>query len=610
MFLRKNRRIKDGKPHYYWSLVETIRTPKGPRQRVVSYLGDLNEAQQESYAACIGRLRSGVNSKQLDLFKGPLEEKPVMVRPEGLRVERVRDFGDAWVGLGLWKILELDKFFSNQVCVGKEEISWDQVICFLVVSRFCEAMSKLAISESYVDRSALSDLLGIDPLKINKDRLYRAMDALWPHKEALGEHLKRRYGQLFHLDYEILIYDITSTYFEGQSKGNPQAKRGYSRDKRPDCKQVTLALIVSKEGFPLYYEVFDGNRRDVTTVEEIVQSVEAIYGRANRVWAMDRGMVSEKNLEFLNKRGTHYIVGTPTLMLRLFKSSLLDDNNWEQVYPDVELKLVKCDEFPDETFVLCRSALKREKEKAILNRFIQNIEQGLEKLKTATLRSKRPLRDRDELQRKIGALLKSNSRAARFFIVEVQSLSEGKKTRLQLTWKRKTIKQDFAELSAGCYLLRTNIKQSKTMTSPEIWQAYINLTKVEEAFRITKQELGLRPVWHQHQNRVQAHIFICFLALALQKTLEQMMISKGLGRSTRKVLKEFRTIKSMDVILPTSQGDELRLRTISEPDPALKILLQHLNLKIPKRLLPPQNVVEKLNPDIYKYQLFSPVSSS
>ena len=597
MFLRKNRRTKDGKPHVYWSLVETIRTPKGPRQRVVGYLGDLDNEREDLYRGMVKRLE-GKSNGQYDIFKS-VQTGAISIVPERIRVEKVRDFGDAWVGVGLWKLLELDRFFSGQIEEGKEDIPWETVISFLAVSRFCESMSKLSVAERYADQSALADILGIDPFKVNKDRLYRAMDILLSCKEALGGHLKRRYGELFELDYELFLYDMTSTYFEGQCPQNPQAKRGYSRDSRPDCKQVTLALVVTKEGFPLFFEVFDGNRRDVTTVEDIVEHVEALYGRASRVWVMDRGMVSDDNLQWLRERGTFYIVGTPKSMLRAFERHLLD-SEWDRVYPDVEVKLAKSPEYQDEVFIVCRSASRREKEKAMKTFFIERIETGLKKLHRAISREKRALKNRDELLKKIGALLKTNSRAARLFEIIV----EEKDGRLFLAWKKKTLNEEWSDLSAGCYLLRSNLP--KEMTASELWKAYMGLTEVEAAFRISKHDLNLRPVWHHYKERVQAHIFICFLSLALQKTMEQGLVSHGLGRSTRKVLEELRGLKSMDVIVPTTEGTELKMKVISEPDPALKIILDRLNLKCPKRLKFPQNVVEKITTPPTINQLLSP----
>lgn len=580
--------------------METIRTPKGPRQRVVGYLGDLDNQKEDLYRGMVKRLK-GQSDGQMDIFK-PAVTGSVSILPERLRVEKVRDFGDAWVGVGLWKLLELDRFFSQHIERGKENIPWESVILFLTVSRFCESMSKLSIAERFADRSALADILGIDPLKVNKDRLYRAMDVLLSCKEVLGKHLKRRYGELFNLDYELFLYDMTSTYFEGQCLQNLQAKRGYSRDNRPDCKQVTLALVVTKEGFPLFFEVFDGNRRDVTTVEEIVEHVESLYGHASRVWVMDRGMVSDDNLQWLRERGSFYIVGTPKSMLKQFERHLLDFE-WEQVYPDVEVKLTNSPEYQNEVFIVCRSTARREKETAMKNLFVKRIEVGLEKLRHAVSRKHRALTNRDELMKKIGALLKTNSRSARLFDIVVEEQAG----RLVLMWNKKPQNDRWSDLSAGCYLLRSNLP--KAMTASELWKAYMGLTEIENAFRIDKHDLGLRPVWHHYQERVQAHIFICFLSLALQKTMEQGLVARGLGRSTRKVMEELHGLKSMDVIVPTTDGNELKMKIISEPDPALKILLDRLNLKCPKRINFRPNVVEKITTSHNTNQPLSPLLS-
>ncbi len=586
MFLRKHRRKKNGKVHIYWSIVETIRTPKGPRQRVIGHLGDLSETDQSAYEKTAQLISGEETSTQGDLFLPVVAASPIAIFSEKVRIERVRDFGDCFVGVGLWKLLKLDEFFKNQLPIGQEEIPWATMICYLAVSRFCASSSKLKIAESFTDRSGLCDIFGIDPYKINKDRLYRAMDKLLPQKKALGDHLKARYSELFNLDYELLLYDMTSTFFEGQCPLNPQAKRGYSRDQRPDCKQVTLALVVSKEGMPLYFEVFDGNRCDSTTVKEIVESVENIYGRAKRVWVMDRGMVSTENLKWMNERGTLYILGTPKSMLKKFEKEILD-SDWSKVESDVEVKIVTKTEFGKELFILCRSAARREKERAMVNRFSERIEKGLKSLSEAILRPKRALKDRDKIQRKIGALLKVNSRAARLFEIKLESV-DGK---LKLLWSKKIPQADWQDVSEGCYLLRSNMPPG--LSPQEMWRAYINLTEVEEAFRMEKQDLGLRPIWHHEKDRVQAHIFICFLSLVLQKTFEQSLNRMGLGNSVRKVLQEFQTIKSMDVVMPTAKGDELRMRIISDPEPALKILLQRMHLRLPKRLSQSRNVVEK-----------------
>lgn len=580
MFLRKNIKEKDGKRHVYWTLVETFRTPKGPRQRIVSYLGDLNEESQEGYKTLASNL-NGEATKQLELFEVIKPVAAISIYPERIRVERVRDFGNVWLGCSLWRILELDKFFERRIDKGREAVRWSDMICYSVVSQFCDPTSELAIAERTSQQNALCDILGIKDYQINDDRLYRTLDRLLEHKDKLSEHLKIRYGELFGIEYDILLYDITSTYFEGKCKINPQAKRGYSRDKRSDCKQVTIALIVTKDGFPLNFEVFDGNRADVTTVKEIVQKIESTYGQAQGIWVMDRGMVSEENLRWLRERGASYLVGTPKSMLKKFEQQLLEQN-WREVEPGVGVKLVACPDGSDEVFVLCRSADRKKKEDAIFNLFVVRIEEGLLKLQEATSRTKHPLRDRDHLQRKIGALLKANSRAARLFDVQVETIEDGKKVLQRLSWTKKESLKDWVEIATGCYLLRTNI--SSQLSSEEIWKAYIGLTEIENSFRILKSDLGLRPIWHHKEERVQAHIFVCFLALVIKRVFEHALAKANLGRSTTKVIEEFRSVKSMDLILPTTNGTEVKLKIISEPEQSLRILMQHANIEIPRRL--------------------------
>lgn len=374
-----------------------------------------------------------------------------------------------------------------------------------------------------------------------------------------------------------MLYDVTSTYFEGQAKANPQAKHGYSRDHRGDCKQVCIGLIATQDGFPLAYEVFSGNRADVTTVEEMVEIMESKYGRARRTWVMDRGMVSEDNLQFLRNRGGFYLVGTPRGMLKRFEAYLLD-SDWSKVQEGIEVKLVNS---PNgrETFVLCRSADRREKEKAIHERFAERIEAGLSKL-DKELKRTRKKRDRAVLERRIGRLLGKNSRAAGGFkikVVEDKTCPAG----LQLRWWRIEAWRQWSSLSEGCYLLRTNL----TEQSPEkLWQTYMQLTDVEAVFRTGKSDLKIRPIWHQLEHRVQGHILFSFLAYALWKTLQIWMERSGLGRGVRTVIEEFARLKANDLILKTSAGREIKLCCITQPDPAQRALLDRMGLMIPERL--------------------------
>ena len=397
------------------------------------------------------------------------------------------------------------------------------------------------------------------------------MDKLLPYKSALEKHLKEQLGELFQLKYDLLLYDVTSTYFEGESAANEQARRGYSRDHRPDCKQVCIALVVSREGIPLGYEVFNGNRHDVTTVEEVVTKIESQYGRAERIWVMDRGMLSEDNLEFLQSENRRYIVGTPKSQLKCFEQELLS-KDWEQIRDGLEVKLCTSPEGA-ETFVLCRSAERAQKEKAIHDRFEKRIEKGLEKIAESCRKRKQKI---GSIERRIGRLLGANSRAAGLFRVEVKEKEEGK---AELIWQKVEDWRQWAELSEGCYLLRTNITD---WNAKELWEAYIQLTQAETAFRIQKSDLRIRPIWHQKEERVKAHILVCFLAYVLWKMLGQMCKRAGLGNEPRKVLDEIAQIKVVDVIMPTKQGTTITKRCISQPTKAQLVLLQKLGLRLPQ----------------------------
>ena len=584
MFLKRCTRKKNGKPHIYWQLVESYRTPRGPRHRVVAYLGELDGSERRGWGRLAFQLdgKAAARAGQLMLFDnvstdhdGPVPQY-VEVDLKGIRVERTRDFGDVFLGLALWRILGFDEFFNRRLPAGREEVSFSLMACLLAIARFTEPDSELHVEDTWYRRTALAQMLAVAAEKVNAARLYRTLDAILPLKSDIEIHLKQRVGELFSPDFDLLLYDVTSTYFEGQAKANPQAKRGYSRDHRGDCKQVCIGLIATQDGFPLAYEVFAGNRADVTTVEEIVEAMESKYGRARRVWVMDRGMVSEDNLQFLRDRGGLYLVGTPRGMLKKFQAYLLD-SDWSQVQEGVEVRLINSPD--DETFVLCRSSDRREKEKAIHERFAKRIEAGLGKLDRELKQAHRK-RDRAVLERRIGRLLGRNSRAAGGFKIE---LLEDKTCQagLKLCWSCVQAWRQWARLSEGCYLLRTNLREQ----SPEkLWRTYMQLTDVEAVFRTGKSDLKIRPIWHQLEHRVQGHILFSFLAYALWKTLQIWMERSGLGRGVRTVIEEFARLKANDVILKTSTGREIRLCCITQPDPAQHALLDRMGLAIPERL--------------------------
>lgn len=590
MYLRRHCKKSGGVTYETWTLVETVQTIRGPRQRIVATLGKLPGLDKEEWMGWeeISRVLDGKPRGQTDLF-APDADAPLWatVDLKRMQVERLRHFGDVYLGLVLWHRLGLMEFCKEHIASGREEIPWSVMAAVLTLARFCAPSSELQIAESWYAKTALDDLVGVPAEKINDDRLYRALDALLPHKDALCRHLQKRYGELFGTTFDFLIYDVTSTYFEGSGKHNTKAKRGYSRDGRPDCVQVCIGLVTSQESLPLAFEVFDGNRVDVTTVEDIIEIMEEKYGKANRVWVMDRGMVSEENLEILRERNAHYIVGTPKAVLRKFERELTEAG-WEEVKPGVEVKLAASPEGTSETFLLCRSQGRQEKEQAILNRFIARLETGLLKLKETAEKSKRP--DRQKVERRIGRLLERNSRAASLFDVSVEERRTDHGPRLTVTIRKQEDRMEWALHTSGSYLLRTNW----TGTDPkELWKLYIQLTQAEDAFRTTKSDLGLRPVYHHTAERTEAHILVCFLALAMWRTLQQWMECSGLGTAPRKLVEEMREIRSMDVVLP-AKDKTIRLRTVSKAPQPLRILLQRLNLTLPNQPKIIENVVQKM----------------
>ncbi|MBN2129138.1 MAG: IS1634 family transposase [Sedimentisphaerales bacterium] len=587
MFLRRYERRSAGRRRTYWALVESVRTGRGSRQRVVAYLGELKRSEQNGWAQ-LGQRLSGTKKPRRAWFDPPhddepSDDEPVLVSLRGVRLERLRDFGDIWMALGLWRLLGLDSLLEKRENAGREEVPWPVVAALLTIARFCRPQSELHIESTWYRSTALDDLLGVPPEKVHTDRLYAGLDWLLPHKETIEKHLKERLGDLFDLEYDLLLYDVTSTYFEGQCSANGLAKRGYSRDSRPDCLQVCIGLVVTDDGIPLGYEVFAGNRNDATTVEEIVEAMEKKYGRAQRVWVMDRGMVSEDNLKFLRSRGGQYLVGTPKAILRQFEAHLTE-KDWREVQEGVEVKLVP-GPGGDETFLLARSADRREKEKAMHERFVGRLEEALRKMASAAESGR--LKDEAVANRRLGRLMGQYWRAAGAFDVKIERLSPARgKQRLRVAWQRNRRWSEWASLAEGCYLLRTNLNE----TDPTVlWKRYIQLTEAEWAFRITKDELEIRPIWHQKEERVLAHILVCFLAYVLWKTLAQWMRRSGLGDAPRTVLEELAKIKSGDVVLPTRtrQGCDagtVRLRCVTEPDEAQKVLLHRLGLTLPRRL--------------------------
>ncbi len=442
MFLRPNRRSKDGKDHNYWSLVETVRTPDGPRQKTLCYLGELNSSAQGRWLKTIEVFNEQGEAQQLKLF-------PSQVEPPA------DDEQEA-------------------------DVAWSRVAAVLAINRLCAPGSELAIEERWYPSTALDDLLGIEEGKINDTRLYRCLDRILPHKTKLERHLKQRYGELFGAEFDVLLYDLTSSYVEGAAEKNPMMRRGYSRDHRPDCEQMVIALIVNTEGFPFSYETFDGNRADVSTMETILRMVERKYGKARRIWVFDRGIVSEENLQAIRKRGGQYLVGTPRSQMKQFEEELLKDD-WTQVRPEVEVKKVAIPQ-GEETFILCRTSGRKEKEKAIRNRFSARMEDALKRL-AKTIENGR-LKDRNKMERRLGRIQASHPQVNDLYDVAVRDTPKG----VRLHWAIKEDRKIWRALREGAYMLRTNLQAG---TAEELWSRYMQLTEAE-AGRVPR----LRSVGH------------------------------------------------------------------------------------------------------------------
>lgn len=584
MYLRHSTRRKDGKVHTYWRLVRSVRRGGKVVQETVAQLGEL-DAQGRARATALARSISGdgLALSQRELFDAGHESAPVAVKLDRVRLEHSRSFGAVWLGWMLWRALKLDALCGALMPRGREAVAWSEVVAILVIGRLCEPSSELHVAERWYRTTALDDLLGIAAEDIYDERLYRALDRLLPHKEALEQHLVKRLGELFELDYDLLLYDVTSTYFEGIADPNI-ARRGYSRDHRPDCVQVNIALVVTREGMPLGYEIFPGNTVDVSTVQHIVQSMEARFGKAHRVWVMDRGMASAENIAWLNETERRYVIGTARAELKRWSQQLADRNDWRHIRDDVEVKICRG---PDgaETFLLCRSASRLEKEKAMHERFARRIEEGLASLERRIAKSKHAL-ERGALERQIGRLLERNARAASRYAIAITE-DRASPARVHLEWSARSDWDDWATISEGTYILRTNIHD---WSDEALWNTYVQLTEAEAAFRIQKSDLCIRPIWHQKEHRIKAHILVCFLAYALWKTLQQWQSRAGLGEVPRTILEEFSRIHAADIVLPLADvsRNELRLRCVVRPDREQAILLQRLGLVLPERLQPPR----------------------
>ena len=593
MFLRPNHRSKDGKDHAYWSLVETVRTPDGPRQKTICYLGELNGSAQARWLKTVEVFNDQGDARQLKLFPShvaPPDDDPQVARVllNKVRLERTRTFGSCFLGLDLWKRLELDRFFEQAVD-GKSpaDVPWSRVAALLGINRLCAPGSELAIEQRWYPSTALDDLLEMEEGKINDTRLYRCLDHILPHKTKLERHLKERYGALFGAEFDVLLYDLTSTYVEGAAENNPMVRRGYSRDHRPDCEQLVIALIVNNEGFPFSYETFDGNRSDVSTMEAILRMVERKYGKARRIWVFDRGIASEENLAAIRKRDGQYLTGTPRSQMKRFEEELLKED-WTQVRPEVEVKKVAIPQ-GEETYILCRTAGRKEKEKAIRNRFSTSMETALKGLEKAIVTGR--LKDRNKMERRLGKIQARHPQVNDLYDLDLRDAADG----VRLIWQMKEDRKHWRESREGAYLLRTNLRAE---TAEELWSKYMQLTEAEASFRALKSELSVRPLFHQLEPRVKAHVMVAFLGYALWVTLKHLLkrrpaiipapslsgVDNAQPMTPMRAIALLSTLQSADIVLPTTDGREIRLRRITEPTAEQKSLLRQLGISLPEHL--------------------------
>lgn len=597
MFLRQYTRKKSGKVHRYWALVESLRTEEGPRQRVVAHLGELNHSQQRRWQRTVVFYNRHGDAEQLRLFPNdpglslPDEPDIVRVRLSSTGWTNARAFGDVWLGLWLWRLLKLDEIVARHLPAGRHTVRPGDVVAIEVINRLCAPSSEFALAEHWYASTGLEDLLGISDREITKDRLYRTLDGLRQAKEAVENDLKEQLGALFRLEYDVLLYDLTSSYFEGLAEENPLARRGYSRDHRGDCKQIVLALVVTREGFPLAHYTLAGNTQDVQTVQKIVGAIEGRFGKSRRVWVMDRGMMSEENLEFLSQPGRHYLIGTRRSELAHFRDELCGQG-WLPLREEVEVKPVERDGV---AYLLARSTQRKKKERAIRRRQLLGLHRAMKRLGERIRRGR--LRQRDHVVEQVGRLKERFPQAAKLAKITI-----ARRGRPQVVWKWKTDAIRAALLQDGAYLLKSNYHG---WSPEEFWETYIQLTVAEKAFRTLKSELLIRPMWHQYDCRVEAHVMVCVLAYALWKTLDHLAKQAGLvtlihkpdlarGQATAKprpmspevILRELAKIQIGDIVLDASDGRQLVLRRVARPMPEQSRILAALKLNLPERLRP------------------------
>jgi transposase len=580
MFLRASTRKKDGKVHRYWSIVENRRLPGGRvSQRHVLYLGEINSSQERAWRKSIEvfderteQLRSLSLFSEDRLDEAVVDESVVRLCLSRLRLCRPRQWGACWLALQLWERLGLERFWAQRLAKSRKGTRWEQVLFVLVAYRLISPGSEWRLHRQWFDQSALADLLGGDAGLAEIHKLYACHERLLEHKRALFDHLVGRWRDLFNVEFDVLLYDLTSTYFEANPPFGEADKRrfGYSRDKRPDCVQVVIALVVTPEGLPLAYEVLPGNTADKTTLGDFLARIERQYGKARRVWVMDRGIPTEETLEQMRRADppVHYLVGTPKGRLTRLEKGLLR-KPWQEARPGVQVKLLPQD---GELYVFAQSADRVAKERAMRQRQLKRLWARLKQLSEMTL-------TQQELLMKLGAARSQYPSGWRLVEVEVEKHTP------RFTYRLKCDKLKQIRRREGRYLLRTNLTGSDPS---ELWRYYLQLTQIEEAFRNLKGDLAIRPIYHQLEQRIEAHIFIAFLAYCLHVTLAQSMRPHAPGLTPRSVLDKFAAVQMIDVEIPTTDDRTIQLTRYTEPPKELKLLLERLRLELPAQ--PPPKI--------------------
>lgn len=587
MYLRSNRRIKDGKEHRYYTVVESRRLRTGQvAQRQVLYLGEINDSQQAAWRKTLEVFdEQRQRFTELSLFP---EDRAVpgdaldsvQVKLHEMRLERARPYGNCWLGCELWRQLGLDEFWAKKLPQGRESVSWAQVLELLVVNRLIDPGSEFRLHRQWFDQSAMDVLLGQDFAVAGKDRLYRCLDRVLEHKQELFVHLQQRWKDLFQTEFDLLLYDLTSTYVEGEAKQNPKAKYGYSRDGRPDCKQVVIALVITPGGLPLAYEVMDGNTSDKSTLSTFLNEIESLYGQARRVWLMDRGIPTEAVLQEMraSRQETFYLVGTSRAKVKQYEKQWLE-LPWCKVRDSVEVKLFAQE---GELYVLAKSEGRQVKESAIRRKKLARL---LRKLRAM----RRTCPQRDQLLIRVGAAKTDAGRTFGFVKINLPQAGEPV-NRETFTFQLDKAKLKEAEWRDGHYLLRTNLVDENPAV---LWDRYMQLTQIEAAFKCLKSDLGIRPIYHQREQRVEAHILVAFLAYSLIVTLKHRLQVNAPGLTPRAVLEKLATIQMLDVSFPTTDGRRLTMPRYTEPEPENALLLHHLKLKLPQQ--PPPRITASVS---------------